>query len=60
MFRKFPKAEVIGNTTERDLKAMRMELEVRMKESCVYKWQRAGLNRKGAGAVKTGRSMGIG
>lgn len=54
MFRKFPKTEVIGNTMKRDLKAMRMELEVRMKESCVDKWQRAGLNGKAAGAVMTG------
>lgn len=35
---------------KRDLKAMRMELEVRMKESCVDKRQRAGLK----GAVMTG------
>lgn len=39
---------------KRDLKAMRMELEVRTKEGCVDKRQRAGLKGKGAGAVMAG------
>lgn len=46
--------EFSGNMMKRDLKAMGMELDARMKESCAGKWQRAGWKGKEARVVMAG------